>query len=84
MYKFSPKCTYIGYKEEVIHNNDTGFTDDEVREVLRNYDVNIKKPIKGFLLTYYRVKFNPDLKFGEYFLESLGFKPCEKCVKVSE
>ena len=44
MYKFSPKCTYIGYKEEVIHNNDTGFTDDEVREVLRNMMLILKSP----------------------------------------
>lgn len=84
LYSFSPKCTYKGYNEEALRNNTTGFSDEEVKEVLRNYAKKVKKPLKRFLLTYYMIKFNPDLGFSGYFLESLNFKTCEKCTKITE
>ncbi|TCC99974.1 hypothetical protein [Pedobacter psychroterrae] len=36
------------------------------------------------LITYYRLKFNPDIKMEGRFLETLGFKPCGHCFKEDE
>ncbi|MEA3587649.1 hypothetical protein J6I75_04730 [Pseudidiomarina sp. 1APP75-27a] len=38
-----------------------------------------KGQLKVLLQTYFRVKFNPDLKFKGALLEQLGFKPCNHC-----
>jgi predicted metal-binding protein len=31
------------------------------------------------LIEYYRIKYNPDLKFAENYMEILGFKKCGCC-----
>jgi hypothetical protein len=36
------------------------------------------------LIEYYRIKFNPDLKFAENYMEVLGFKKCECCKRTEE
>jgi hypothetical protein len=64
---------------EEIYNNDTGYPEDEVKELLKFYDTKFKKPLKKDLIEYYRLKLNPDLEMKGYFLEKLGFKPCGHC-----
>lgn len=73
------KYTFLGYRLEEIYNNDTGLSDIELKEFLREYDAKFKKPIKDLLIEYYRVKLNPDLKFEGKLLEQLGFRPCGTC-----
>lgn len=38
-----------------------------------------KSQLKALLQTYFRLKFNPELKFEGALLEQLGFKPCSRC-----
>ena len=38
-----------------------------------------KNQLKDLLKTYFRVKFNGDLKFEGHLLVQLGFKPCRQC-----
>lgn len=73
------RLTFLAEKEGPIENNDTGYSDKEVKELLRGYDKIIKQPIKKLLIEYYRIKLNPKLKIEQKILEQLGFKSCRKC-----
>ncbi len=73
------KFTYIAYESNDIYNNDTGYSDEEVKELLKGYDEEFKKPLKRHLIDYYRIKLNPEIKMEGNFLEQLGFKPCGLC-----
>ena len=76
------KCTFLAYKAEPIEGNDTGYSDEEVKEFLRNYDMGFKKPLKQMLTEYYRLKFNPEIKMEGKILEMLGFRACRHCYQV--
>jgi len=74
---FSRK-TYMAYKDEMWGNN-TGYSDDEVKELLKDYDERFKKPLLQDLTHYYRAKLNPDIKMEGRLLEELGFIACRQC-----
>lgn len=76
--RFSDK-TFLAYRTDPIENNNTGYTDEEVRAFLQEYDKTFKIPLKIMLREYYRVKYNPDLNFSGILLDNLGFKPCSSC-----
>lgn len=73
------KFSFLAYKSDVIQNNNTGYTDAEVKEMLRDYDSTYKDSIKELLVKWYRVKYNPELSFDGLLLEQLGFHACKKC-----
>jgi hypothetical protein len=73
------KLTYLAYNKKPIKNNNTNFSDDEIRTFLLAYDRDYKKPIIELLTEYYRVKNNPRMVFQGHLLEQLGFKPCSYC-----
>lgn len=73
------KKTYLAYKADSIRYNPTPYQDEEIREFLRDYDENIKKPLRYCLVEYYKGKFNPELAFEGTLLEQLGFKECKAC-----
>ncbi|MEX0597111.1 MAG: hypothetical protein WD512_11480, partial [Candidatus Paceibacterota bacterium] len=73
------KFTFLAYKQDDIYNNDTGFTDEEVKELLKFYDEEFKRPLKKLLIEYYRLKLNPDIQMEGYLLKKLGFNPCGYC-----
>lgn len=75
------KHTYLAYINEVINNNYTPLNDEELKRFLMQYDQKFKRPIKALLIEYYKVLYNPDLKFEGFLLEQLGFKPCKYCEK---
>jgi hypothetical protein len=75
------KNTYLGFRKEPIRFNRTRFSDDVLKNFLREYDTHFKRPVKELLTEYYRIKFNPELKFEGQLLEQLGFKPCSICHK---
>jgi hypothetical protein len=66
-------------REEPIRNNHTGYSDAEVKALLKYYDETFKRPLKRDLLEYYRLKLNPDIQMEGYLLERLGFRACSKC-----
>ena len=73
------KYASLWKKEGSLRNNQTGYSDAEVKDLLEYYDKTFKKPIKRNLLEYYRLKLNPDIQMEGYLLERLGFRPCSKC-----
>lgn len=73
------KYTFLANKTESIENNNTGYSDDIVKAILRDYNEKIKKPLKILLTEYYRLKLNPELKLEGNLLDQLGFRPCQQC-----
>lgn len=78
LHKFS-KYSFLAFKMEPISNNDTEYSDLEIKELLRVYDNEFKKPLKKMLIEYYRLKHNPEIKMEGEILEQLGFRPCGDC-----
>lgn len=76
--KFS-EHTYVAYKPDKIYTYETEYSDDEVKELLKAYDDEFKKPLKRMLIEYYRLKLNPEIKMEGHFLDQLGFMPCKYC-----
>ena len=73
------KFTFLAYRDKPIDNNDTGYSDQVVKALLKDYNDKIKKPLKRLLIEYYRLTLNPDLKLEGNLLDQLGFKPCGQC-----
>jgi|TARA_B100001971_G_scaffold72922_1_gene67205 hypothetical protein len=73
------KLTFLAKKEEDIYYNDTDYSDQEIKDLLREYDKKFKRPLKADLIEYYRVKLNPEIKMEGLLLERLGFKACGQC-----
>ncbi len=73
------KITFLAYINKEIYSNDTGVSDDDLKAFLRSYDEKFKKPIKILLKEYYRVLYNPEMKFEGQLLKALGFRPCGSC-----
>jgi hypothetical protein len=69
--------------EKII--KDKGYGTDRCKEALQEGSIlyiwhnNYKSTLKSYLITYFRVKFNPDLSFEGKLLASLGFSPCHSC-----
>jgi hypothetical protein len=73
------KFTFLAYRDGPIDNNVTGYSDQVVKALLKDYNNKIKKPLKRLLIEYYRLTLNPDLKLEGILLDQLGFKPCGQC-----
>lgn len=73
------RYSFLGNFSGTLCSNKTGYKDEEVKELLCDYEERFKKPIINMLYDYYRVKFNPELEMEGYLLEQLGFKPCRHC-----
>jgi hypothetical protein len=71
--------TYLAYKPSQIERNETGYSDEEVKGLLTQYDTEFKKPLKKLLVEYYKVTYNPNLSFSGELLDKLGFKCCVTC-----
>ena len=64
---------------QTYRDNDTGYTDAEITEVLKEYNELFKSPLKECLREYYRRENNPELKMNEEVLKQLGFNSCGRC-----
>ena len=73
------KRTFLCHREQPLTDNTTGYSDEEVKELLQNYETTYKDPIKRLLYEYYRVKFNPELSMEGLLLERLGLHACCEC-----
>jgi hypothetical protein len=72
--------TFLGYREDTLHSNKTGYSEEEVKTFLRNYNKQFKNPLKTLLTTYFRVKYNPELQFSGHLMERVGIKGCRHCL----
>ena len=80
--KFS-KIAHLWKKEDAIYGNDTGYSDEDVKEFLKYYDKQFKMPLKADLIEYYRLKLNPEIKMKGLILKRLGFKACAHCHRTN-
>lgn len=76
------KCTFLVNSSDAIKDNNTGYLDEEVREVLKKYDSEIKKPLKKYLIDYYISKYNSSIEIEKELLDLAGFRGCGKCYRV--
>jgi len=81
--KYCTKTYLVNTKNQIKENN-TGYSEEEIREVLQKYAQEFKDPLKEWLKEYYRVKFNPDIKVQGRLLENIGFRPCSECFSFEE
>jgi hypothetical protein len=72
--------SWLGPSPKPLGPNSTDFSDDEVKDVLREYRQKIITPLKNKVTTWLRVKYNPDLRFSGSLLEQLDLRPCRHCV----
>lgn len=75
------KLTFLAFIPGALKNNRSGLKDEALKDFLRSYEHTFKTPVKDRLIEYFRIKFNPDMKFEGSLLEQLGFKPCGACLK---
>lgn len=64
------------YNSSDFKDNDTGYTNDEIRSVLKDFYKRFKQPMIYLLKECYRRFNNPDLKMDESLAVQLGFAPC--------
>lgn len=72
--------TFLWKNSSPLLDNNTGFSDEEVKNFLKNYEQDYKNPIKVLLQNYYRIKFNPELEMEGRLLDQLGFRSCRHCM----
>ncbi|ANJ66650.1 hypothetical protein A9404_03995 [Halothiobacillus diazotrophicus] len=65
-------CTHK-VKDGAVHIDDEG-----ARRIVDQWH-NLKEQLKTDLKTYFMVRFNPDLEFGDELLQKIGFKACNCC-----
>ena len=65
----------------VVSEIKTDHSNEEIESVLLEYKNEYKKPLGNLLKTYFRAKYNPDLKYDESILKQLGFTPCPCCCR---
>ena len=58
--------------------NKIRFNNDNEKKILEEWH-QYKLDLKARLEIFYKVKFNPDLKYNSKLLESLGFQKCSLC-----
>jgi len=71
-----------GYEGDAIRKyGDLSHLKRDDKSLARILDVwrGQKRDLKKYLLVYFRIKFNPEMKFERNFLEQLGFKFCAEC-----
>ena len=72
------KLTFF-WKKPDFENLKTEHDKEVVREVLKKFDMEFKKPINKLLIEYYRMKYNPNLEIDSDYLDWLNFKQCKSC-----
>jgi hypothetical protein len=68
------------FRDVEIKNNNSGYSDQNVRIVLTDFYNKIKKPLLNYLTNYWILKLNAVLDFNKTLLDQLEFEPCKLCV----
>lgn len=76
--------SYLGYSPNNLLKNDTGYSDEEVKVLLREYNEKFKRPLKRLLIIYYRLKHNPNIQIDASYLDQLGFIKCRHCSELED
>lgn len=79
---FSKRTYYVTskkYKDVNLYIYDKNYSNDDIRAVLTEFYLKIKKPIIDLLIDYWIIKLNPNLDFNQNILEQMDFEPCKSC-----
>lgn len=68
------------FRDVEIKNNNSGYSDENVRIVLTDFYNKIKKPLLNHLTNYWILKLNAVLDFNKTLLDQLEFEPCKLCI----
>jgi len=73
------KATFLAFREDALKDNDTGFSDEEVKSILRLYYKLFIEPTVYNLKEYFKSIHNADIEINEKIFKSLNFKKCSYC-----
>ena len=76
--------TFLAYKSEKLEMIPKDWTDDSLKNFLKEYNETYKVPVKAMLREWYRLQFNPSFDFAGNILDALNFKPCKYCYDVGD
>jgi len=76
------KVSYFGSSKKGLVNNTTGYSDAEVKLVLREFEEKFKHPLVYAVEQHLIVKHNPSFDFKREILINLGFRACRNCEDV--
>lgn len=79
---FSKRTYYVTskkYKDVNLYVYGKNYSNEEIRSVLTEFYIKIKKPIIDLLIDYWIIKLNPNLDFNQNILEQMDFEPCKVC-----
>jgi len=72
-------ATFLAFKEDEIENNDTEYSDEELKSILRLYYNLFIEPTIYYLKEFFKTFFNADIEINEKIFEALNFKKCGYC-----
>lgn len=73
------KSTYLAFKQEEIANNTTTYSDDELKDILKEYFYLFIQPTIYYLKEHFKVFYNSNIEINEKIFEHLNFKKCAIC-----
>jgi len=73
------KATFLAFREAPLEGNDTGYSDEEAKAILRFYYKLFIEPTLYNLREYFRTIHNADIEINEKIFKSLNFKKCSYC-----
>lgn len=72
-------ATFLAFKESPIPDNDTGYNDDELKVILKEYFYLFVQPTLFYLKEYFKTFYNAKIEINEKIFEQLNFKKCGRC-----
>ena len=72
-------ATFLAFKEDLIEDNNTGYSDKELKLILKQYYYMFIQPTLYYLQEYFKAFFNNNIELNEKIFEQLNFKKCFNC-----
>lgn len=73
------KSTFLAFEDQEIEKNDFGYTDDELKAILKEYFFLFIQPTLFYLKEFFKAFFNSNIEIHEKIFEQLNFKKCSYC-----
>lgn len=77
--KIFQKSTFLAFKSSVIEKNETGYNDEELKSILREYFYLFIQPTIFYLKEFFKTFYNSNIEINEKIFEQLNFKRCAVC-----
>ncbi len=73
------KSTFLAFKGQPIEKNNTEYTDEELKEILKEYYHLFIQPTIFYLKEHFKAFYNSNIEINEKIFEHLNFKKCGAC-----